>query len=140
MTCLNDVGVIGDPSARVRWFASLARAWKGWTKRRRVPFQLAVNQPEVGVTVMQGFRVPRVAEPDRLDDVFQCQIDEADLAVLRLTQLRLIGLGGVLDAVVQGWRDRDEIAFVIEPVVDHALGEEMFSPELLQRVGPERRG
>jgi hypothetical protein len=42
--------------------------------------------------------------------------------------------------VVEGRRDRDEMAFVIEPVVDHALGEEMFAPELLQRVGPERRG
>ena len=82
----------------------------------------------------------RVAEPDHLDDVFQREIDEADLAVLRLAQLRLIGLGGVLDVVVQGRRDHDEIAFVIEPVVDHALGEEMFAPELLQGVGPERRG
>jgi hypothetical protein len=88
---------------------------------------------------MQGFRMFRVAEPDRLDDVFQCQIDEADLAVLRLPQLRLIGLGGVLDVVVQRRRDRDEIAFVMAPVVDHALGEEMFPPELLQRVGPESR-
>src|ERR1700736_703425 len=89
---------------------------------------------------MQGFRMRRVAEPDYLDDVFQREIDEADLAVLRLAQLRLIGLGGVLDVVVQGRRDRDEIAFVVEPVVDYALGEEMFAPELLQRVGPERRG
>ena len=32
----------------------------------------------------------RVAEPDRLDDVFQREIDEADLAVLRVAQLRLI--------------------------------------------------
>ena len=30
---------------------------------------------------------------------------------------RLIGLGGVLNVVVQGRRDRDEIAFVVEPVV-----------------------
>ena len=42
--------------------------------------------------------------------------------------------------VVEGRRDRDEIAFVIEPVVDHALGEEMFAPDLLQWAGPERRG
>jgi hypothetical protein len=33
-------------------------------------------------------------------------------------------------APARGRRDRDEIAFVIEPVVDHALGEEMFAPEL----------
>ena len=81
-----------------------------------------------------------VAEPDRLDDVFQREIGEADLAVLRLTQLCVVGIRGVLDVIVQGWRDHDEIAFVVEPVVDHALGEEMFAPELLQRVGPERRG
>jgi hypothetical protein len=71
---------------------------------------------------MQGFRVRRVAEPDRLDDVFQREIGEADLAVLRLAQLRLIGLRGVLDVVVQGRRDRDEIAFVVDPIVDHAFG------------------
>jgi hypothetical protein len=45
-----------------------------------------------------------------------------------------------VNVIVQGWRYRDEIAFVIEPVVDHALGEVMFAPELLQRVAPERRG
>ena len=44
---------------------------------------------------MQGFGMFRVAEPDRLDDVFEREIDEADLAVLGLAQLRLIGLGGV---------------------------------------------
>ena len=55
---------------------------------------------------MQGFKMHLVAEADRLDDIFQRDIDEADLAVLRLAQLRLIGLGGVLDVVVQGRRDR----------------------------------
>jgi hypothetical protein len=107
---------------------------------RRIQFQLAVDQPEVAVAAMQGFRMYRVAEPDRLDDVFQREIDEVDLAVLRVAQLRLIGLCGVLDVIVQGRRNRDEIAFVVEPVVDHDLGEEMFAPELLQRVGPESRG
>src|SRR5208283_6094162 len=82
----------------------------------------------------------RVAEPDHLDDVVEREIDEANLAVFGLPQLRVISLRGVLDVVVQGWRDRDQIAFVIEPIVDHALGEEMFAPKLLQRVGPERRG
>src|ERR1700730_8307199 len=81
----------------------------GLTKRRRVQFQLAVDQPEVAVTVMQGVRVPRVAEPDYLDDVFQREIDEADLAVLRLAQVRKIGLCGVLDVIVQGRRDHDDI-------------------------------
>jgi hypothetical protein len=33
---------------------------------------------------MQGFGVCRVAEPDRFNDVFQGEIDEADLAFLRL--------------------------------------------------------
>jgi hypothetical protein len=69
---------------------------------------------------MEGFRVRRVAAPDHLDDVFECEIDEADLAVLRVAQLRLLGLGGVLDVKVQGRRDRDEIAFVVESGVDHA--------------------
>ena len=112
-----------DPSARIHRFASLARAWEGLTKRWCVLLQLGVDQPEVAVTVMQGFRMRRIAEPDHLDDVFQREIDEADLAVLRLAQLRLIGLGGVLDVMVQGRRDRDEMAFVVEPVVDHAVGE-----------------
>jgi hypothetical protein len=48
----------------------------------------------------ERIRVRRVAEPDRLDDVFLGEIDEADLAVLRLAQVRLIGLGGVLDVIV----------------------------------------
>jgi hypothetical protein len=61
-----------------------------------------------------------VAVPDYLDDVFQRDIDEADLAVLRLPQVRLIGLGGVLDVVVQTRRDRDEMTFVIEAVVDQS--------------------
>jgi hypothetical protein len=54
--------------------------------------------------------------------------------------VRKIGLGGVLDVVVQGRCDRNEIAFVIEPIVNHDLDKEMFAPELLQRVGPEGRG
>ena len=106
----------------------------------RVQFQLAIDQPKITVAPMQGFGMRWVAEPDHLDDVFQRESDEADLAVLRLPQLRLIGLHGVLDVIVQVRRDHDEIAFVIEPGVDHALGEEMFAPELLQRVGPEGRG
>ena len=89
-----------DPSARSLVCAAGAGVG-GLGQCRRVQFQLAVDQPEVAVTVMQGFRVRRVAEPDRLDDVFQCEIGEADLAVLRLAQLRLIGLGSVLDAMVQ---------------------------------------
>jgi len=56
------------------------------------------------------------------------------------SQLCVVGLGGVLDVVVQRRRDHDEIAFVVEPIVDHALGEEMFAPELLQRAGPECHG
>ena len=32
--------------------------------------------------------------------------------------------------IVEGRRNRDQIAFVIEPVVDQAVGEEMFAPEL----------
>jgi hypothetical protein len=39
---------------------------------------------------MQRFRMLIVAEPDYLDDDFQGEIDEADLAVLRLARLRLI--------------------------------------------------
>ena len=39
-----------------------------------------------------GFRVRRVAELDRLDDVFQREIDEADLAVHRLAQLCVVGI------------------------------------------------
>jgi hypothetical protein len=67
---------------------------------------------------MQGFRMRRVAEPDNLDDIFQREIDEADLAVLRLAQVRLVAVRGVVDVIVWGWCDHDEIAFVIEPVVD----------------------
>jgi energy-coupling factor transporter ATP-binding protein EcfA2 len=107
---------------------------------RRVQFQLAVHKPEIAVAPMQGVRMRLVAEPDHLDDVFQREIDEAGLAVLRLPQLRLIGLGGILDVIVQVRRDHDEKAFVIKPGVDHSLGKEMFAPELLQRVSSERRG
>ena len=102
MDIFNDLGDRRPISLRSR-FAPLARAWAGWTKRRRVQFQHAVDQPEVAVTVMQGFGMCWVAEPDHLDDVFQAGIDEADLAVLGLAQLRLIGLSGVLDVKVQGW-------------------------------------
>ena len=48
----------------------------GLTKRRRVLLQLAVDQPEVAVTVMQGFRMRWVAEPDYLDDVFQRELEK----------------------------------------------------------------
>ena len=129
---------IGRILGRLREFAG--RTLGRQAEPRRVKFQLAVDQPEVAVTVMQGFRMCWVAEPDYLDDVFQGEIDEADLAVRRLAQLGMIGLRGILHVVVQGRRDRDEIAFVIEPIVDHALSEEMFAPELLQRVGPEGGG
>jgi hypothetical protein len=35
--------------------------------------QKVLAQPEVAVTVMQGFRMRLVAESDRLDDVFECE-------------------------------------------------------------------
>ena len=54
---------------------------------------------------MQRVRVRWIAEPDRFDDVFQGEIDETDFAVFRLAQVRLIGLGRVLDVIVQGRRD-----------------------------------
>ena len=129
---------IGQLFWRLHRFAG--RALGRQADLRRVQFQLAVDQPEIAVAAMQGVRMRWVAEPDHFDDVFQREIDEAGLAVLRLSQLRLIGLRGILDVIVQVRRDHDEKAFVIKPMVDHALGEEMFAPELLQRVGPERRG
>jgi Uroporphyrinogen-III synthase HemD len=104
---------------RLRWFA--VRALGREVNLRRVQLQLAVNEPKITVAAMQGFRMRRVAEPDYLDDVFQRESDEANLAILGLPQLRLIGLRGVLDVIVQVRRDHDEKAFVVEPVVDHAL-------------------
>jgi hypothetical protein len=85
----NSIGY-GFPVWRPAPFAPLAHAWAGYPKRRRVQFQLAVDQPEIAVTVMQGLRMRRVAEPDHLNDVFQRDIDEADLAVLRVAQLCLV--------------------------------------------------
>ncbi len=123
---------------RLRWFAG--RALGREADLRRIQFPLAVHKPEIAVAAMQGFRMRRVAHPDHLDDVFQRESDDTNLAVLRLPQLCLIGLGGILDVMIQVRRDHDEKAFVIKPMVDHALGEEMFAPELLQRVGPESRG
>ena len=105
------------PVSPRRRFAPLARTWEGSTKRRRVPFQLGVDQPEVAVAAMQGFRMLLVTEPDRFDDVFQRETDEADFAVLGLAQVRLIGLGGVLGVMVQSRRDRDGMGLVVYPVV-----------------------
>jgi hypothetical protein len=124
------------------WYAffEAGRAFGRQANPRRVQFQLAVHKPKIAVAPMQGFGMRRVAEPDYLDDVLQREIDEAGVAVLRLPQLRLIGLRGIPDVIVQVRRDHDEKAFVIKPGVDHTLGEEMFAPELLQRVGPQCRG
>ena len=90
-----------------------------------MPAASGVRRSYAATLRQSRFRMRWVAEPDYLDGVFHREIGEADLAVLRPAQLRVVGLGGVLDVVVQGRRNRDEIAFVIEHVVDHALGDEM---------------
>ncbi len=47
---------------------------------RRVQFHFAVDQPEVAVTAVESVGMTFVAEADRLDHVFQRQIDEADVS------------------------------------------------------------
>ena len=115
-----------SPGAGVAASSGAGAGLRAWAPGREaeppcVQFQLAIDQPEVAVTAMQSFGVRLVAEPDGFDDVFQGEIDEADLAVFGLTQVLMIGICGVLDMIIQGRRDRDEIAFVIKPSIDHTL-------------------